>query len=193
MEKFYELLGQDLANQVKEKLGDTKFFIGEGEFIPKSRFDDVNNQVKDYKSQIATRDSQIDELSKKAQGNTDLLKQIDDLKAANAKASSDYEAKLSAREKEYLIDTALLGAKSKNTKAVKGLLDLEKVVVKDGKLEGLEDQLVALRKSDAYLFEDIQKTPTKIGGLDDSILGKAPNPENSNTKRWNAHKQNKLS
>lgn len=72
------------------------------------------------------------------------------------------------------------------------MLDLEKVVVKDGKLEGLEDQLVALRKSDAYLFEDIQKTPTKIGGLDDSILGKTPQ-EPTSTKRWNAHKQNKLS
>lgn len=191
MEKFYELLGQDLANQVKEKLGDTKFFIGEGEFIPKSRFDEVNNQVKDYKSQIASRDSQIDELSKKAQGNTDLQKQIEDLKATNAKNASDYEAKLSAREKDYLIDSALSSAKSKNNKAVKGLLDLEKVVVKDGKLEGLEDQLATLRKSDAYLFNDQNPAPKKLGGLDDFGDNGKKDKTDTTTKRWNAHKQNK--
>lgn len=99
MEKFLEMLGTDLANQVKAKIGDAKFFIGEGEFIPKGRFDEVNNQVKDYKGQIAERDRQIDTLSKNAKGNEDLLKQIEDLKATNAKNISDYEAKISAREK----------------------------------------------------------------------------------------------
>lgn len=193
MEKFLEMLGTDLANQVKAKIGDAKFFIGEGEFIPKGRFDEVNNQVKDYKGQIAERDRQIDTLSKNAKGNEDLLKQIEDLKATNAKNISDYEAKISAREKDYLIDSALSSAKSKNNKAVKSLLDLEKVTVKDGKLEGITEQIEALRKSDSYLFAtDQQVPPNKLGGLEDDMPGKKQLDNPTATKRWNAHKTNKF-
>lgn len=193
MEKFLEMLGTDLANQVKAKIGDAKFFIGEGEFIPKGRFDEVNNQVKDYKSQIAECDKQIDTLSKNAKGNEDLLKQIEELKATNAKNISDYEAKISAREKDYLIDSALSSAKSKNNKAVKSLLDLEKVTVKDGKLEGITEQIEALRKSDSYLFAtDQQVPPSKLGGLDDDMPNKKQLDNPTATKRWNAHKTNKF-
>ena len=34
-------------------------FFGEGDFIPKGRFDEVNNQVKDYKTQVTDRDKQL--------------------------------------------------------------------------------------------------------------------------------------
>ncbi|MFA6333913.1 MAG: phage scaffolding protein, partial [Methanoregula sp.] len=41
---------------------------------------------------------------------------------------------------------------AKNMKAVKAIIDLEKVQAKDGAITGLDEQIVELKKSDAYLF-----------------------------------------
>ena len=57
-------------------------------------------------------------------------------------------------------------AKAKNVKAVISLLDTEQVSVgKDGTLEGLTDQLDALKQSDGYLFEQTEQPGRiNIGG-----------------------------
>ena len=57
------------------------------------------------------------------------------------------------------------GAKSKNIKSVKANLDLEKIKLDGDKLLGFDDQIKALKESDAYLFE-IDKSVNK--GLDDN-------------------------
>ena len=56
-----QLVGEDVYKQhIEPKLGaEKKYFFGEGEFIPKGRFDEVNNQVKDLKTQITERDKQL--------------------------------------------------------------------------------------------------------------------------------------
>lgn len=136
-------LGEDLVKQIGDKAKDFKIDVAEEKLIPKSKFDEVNNQVKDYKTQVASRDAQLEELQKSAKGNEELTKQIEALKEANKKTSEEYEAKLLAREKEFAIETLVLSSGAKNVKAVKALLDPDK----DAK-----EQLEALKKSDAYLF-----------------------------------------
>ena len=54
-------------------------------------------------------------------------------------------------------ELALSGAK--NEKAVKALLELEKIELADGKLEGLSEQLKELKKNCAYLFNSDDKKP----------------------------------
>ena len=70
MEKLKKLLGEDLYKQVQEKLGtEKKYFFDEGEFIPKGRFDEVNNQNKELKTSLSDRDNQLKDLGEKAKGN----------------------------------------------------------------------------------------------------------------------------
>lgn len=150
-----ELLGEELAKQVEEKLGDNHKLIDtkEGNWIPKEKFDQVNSDNKELKNQLKDRDKQLDELKTKAAGNEDLMKQIEDLKAQNQKTTDEYEQKLQQQAFDHALENALSAAKVKNSKAVKALLDTESIKLDGEKLLGLDDQLKALKESDAYLFE----------------------------------------
>ncbi|WP_298042543.1 phage scaffolding protein [uncultured Clostridium sp.] len=75
--------------------------------------------------------------------------------------------KKAATEKDFntALTSALKEAKVKNEKLVKALLDNEKLTLKDGKLEGIEDQLKTIKEENDFLFE---KTP---GGVPDFSTG----------------------
>ena len=52
----------------------------------------------------------------------------------------------------------MIAAKVRNPKTFKGLLDMDKVALSDdGALTGLDDQLAAIKQSDAYLFDEGSK------------------------------------
>lgn len=162
MPDLKELLGEELYNQVNTKLGDNKIaIVSDGNWIPKDKFDGVNNQLKDYKTQIADRDKQLKELGEKAKGNEELTKQITDLQATNKKTKDDYEAKIQQMSFDSALDKALGAAQAKNPKAVRALLNLEGIKLDGDKILGLDEQLTALKTSDAYLFGENapQNTP----------------------------------
>ena len=58
-----ELLGEELYNQVKEKLGDKELIINDGNYIPKHKFDDLNNDKKELKKQLEEVNAKVQELS----------------------------------------------------------------------------------------------------------------------------------
>lgn len=76
---------------------------------------------------------------------------------AKQKEYDDLVKSYADKEKNTAINQAISNAKGKNTKAILALVDSEKITYKDGKLEGLEDQLKELQKSDAYLFDAPEK------------------------------------
>ncbi|UQW98176.1 phage scaffolding protein [Rummeliibacillus sp. G93] len=139
-----------------------KVVTGFGQMVPKSRLDDKIQEVKDLQGQITDRDNQLDDLSKKAAGNEELQKQIQTLQEQNQTTVADYEEKLKQKDFDFTLSEALRNAKAKNPKAVKALLDVEGIKQDGQTLLGLEDQLKALKESDAYLFES------------DSLKGKTP-------------------
>lgn len=130
---------------------------GFGTMVPKSRLDEKIQEAKDYKSQLDARDKQLAELEPKAAGNEALLQQIQKLQDDNKNAQTEYEQKLAETQRTFALDSALSGAKVKNLKAVKALLDAEKIKLDGDKLSGLEEQLEALKTSDAYLFESTEE------------------------------------
>ncbi|AXN58361.1 head scaffolding protein [Bacillus phage Wes44] len=130
---------------------------GYGIMIPKSRLDDKIAELQTANDTIAERDKQLKDLSKAAEGNDDLKKQIADLTAANKKAADDHAAALQKVHYDTALEKALTGAKARNRKALTALLDLDKVKLEGESLTGLDEQLKALRESDSYLFEEEQK------------------------------------
>ena len=61
-----EILGEELYNQVSQKLGDKKIdIINNGQWIPKSKFDDVIKEKNNYKKQLEEIDTES--ISKKKQ------------------------------------------------------------------------------------------------------------------------------
>ena len=60
---------------------------------------------------------------------------------------------------ERLLDEAITKSGAKNKKAVKALLELDKLSLEDGVLKGLSEQIENLRKNCDYLFETESKKP----------------------------------
>lgn len=135
-------------------------------FMPKDKYNEVNDQVKDLKTQLSERDKQLKDLGEKAKGNEELQKQINDLQELNKNTTKDFEGKISKMKFDYSLEGALKAANVKNTKAVKALLNLDNVKIDGENFIGLSDQIEALKKSDAYLFEQTVggKTPSNNGG-----------------------------
>ena len=170
-----ELLGEELYSQVTEKLGDKKIMVDDGNFIPKSRFDQVNQAKKELEVQLKDRDTQLADLSKNNKDNEVLLNQIKDLQALNKQTTTDYENKINQMQFDYALDGALTNAKSKNNKALKALLDMNSIKYQEGKFEGLQEQIEALQKDASYLF-DLNTAPANTGGLGN--FGRSGSSEN---------------
>ena len=123
-------------------------------FIPKSRFDEVNNAKNTAEALVKERDRQLETL-KNSSGDVDALKkQIEDLQKSNKDAEDAHAAEIKRLKIDSAVDAAISGAKGKNAKAIKALLNLENAELNDdGTIKGLAEQMEAVKKSDEYLFE----------------------------------------
>ena len=157
-------------------------------FIPKDKYNEVAEAKKKLETDLQARDAQLEQL-KQAAGNSEELKaRIEQLQAENQKAAEEWQAKMSQMKLDFAIERALTTAKAKNIKAVKALLDMDKVKLDGDKLLGLEDQLKELQKTDPYLFGDSKK----IG--DGTNPPGAGNPEINPWKKetWNLTMQGRI-
>ena len=124
-------------------------------YIPKARFDEVNNEKKKLELDVRDRDGQLETL-KNSTGDVESLKQqIATLQADNKAKDDAHAAEIKQLKIDAAVEAALTGAKAKNSVAVKALLkDLDKAeLADDGTIKGLAEQIEALQKSDEYLFE----------------------------------------
>ena len=168
-------------------MAEGKVYITKEQHI-EERYSKVKNQKNELDKQLADRDKQIEELMKNNSSNTELLNQLEALKQENLNSKNEYESKISKLEFNYALDKALLGAKCRNTTALKALLRLDDIKMNEGKLEGLEEQLETLRENDGYLFEEVQGVNTGSVGN----FGSTASSTNSGSDFITAIKNNSL-
>jgi len=157
-------------------------------FMPKDKYNEVAEAKKKLEADLQGRDAQLEQL-KSAAGNSEELKaQIEQLQAENQKAAEEWQAKMAQMQLDFAIERALAAAKAKNAKAVKALLDMEKVKLDGEQLLGLDDQLKTLKETDPYLFGESGKVG---GGTNPPGAG---NPEVNPWKKetWNLTLQGKI-
>lgn len=128
----------------------------EKNYVEKSRYIAKEEELTAAKEESKTARGELDKLKKDHKDNEALVKQIDDLKAAATKRDEEHAAKVKAMEIDAIVEKSLLGAKTKNTAAVRALLKLEGAEPKEGAILGLDEQIKKLKESDAYLFEEAQ-------------------------------------
>ena len=138
-------------------------------FIPKARFDEVNNAKKQAEKDLSDRDKQLETL-KNSTGDIETLKQtIETLQNENKAATDKYNAELAEIKLAGAVDTALLGADALNVKAVKALLDMSKIKMDGDVLLGINEQIESLKKAEdsKMLFKAVevgkQKGPNFAG------------------------------
>ena len=141
-------------------------------FIPKSRFDEVNNAKNTAEALVKERDEQIETLKNSTGDVTALKQQIETFQADNKAKDEAHAAEIKQLKIDFAVDTAISNAKGKNAKAIKALLNLENAELdEDGTIKGLAEQIENLQKSEEYLFE-AKDTKTKVKGAKPGETGK---------------------
>ena len=144
--------------------------------LEKGKVKDIQSQLVTANNTIKERDKQL-EILKNSPDNPETLKQDDNKAKDEAHQKEIKELKVNSA-----LEKALTNAKAKNAKAVQALLDLGDDVElnEDGTIKGLDEKIKALKKSDAYMFNDDKQT-VKIDGAKPNA---SPNdPANPNPAR----------
>ena len=173
------------ADKVEAAKKDFNAFL-DGAYVPKSRFNEVNEEKNTLKTAVADRDKQLDAL-KKSSGDVEGLKsQIEKLQAENKQAQEAAEAKMKDLQFNNAIKLAIV-EKAQDVDIVSGLFDRTKLILgEDGKVTGLDEQLSALEKAKPFLFKTVAGGYTPKAGE----VGTAKNPFAKET--FNLTEQGKL-
>ncbi len=116
----------------------------EKEYKPAADFEALSGQ-------LADRDRQLEALGKLKP--EELKAEIERLQEENKAAAEKYAAELAAVKLNGAVENRLLKEGAVNTKAVRALLDNEKIKLsEDGSPTGLDEQLKALRENENGLF-----------------------------------------
>lgn len=159
MEFLKEHLGEELYMQVVESLKDKGLKLADlstGDYVAKGKYEAELNKNK-------TLTQNMTEL-------TDKVKTYEgvDLEALKQQAitwEDKYNADMAKIKLETGIEKALIGAKARNMKAVKAMLNMDNIALDGDTVTGLEEQLSGLLKTDTYLFNvaDEQQTRQTTG------------------------------
>lgn len=148
-----ELKALGLSDEQIEKIVDD---YGKN-YVSKGQFNQKNEESKTLKGELDNYKNEIDKLKKDNKDNQSLVEQIDALKNQATEREKTYKAQAKQMQVNNLVELSLIKNKAKNTTAAKALLkDLDKAEIVDGDIKGLSEQIEALKKSDAYLFDAVK-------------------------------------
>lgn len=136
----------------------------------KSKTTAAQGEVDGLKKQIEEANQQIEDFKKlDIEG---VKKAADEYKTKFESAQAESVKQLAALKFDHALDSALTGAKAKNAKAVKALLDTELLkMAEDGSISGLKEQLEKIQSENDYLFESEEQPPKiVIGGQSKTVI-----------------------
>ena len=147
---------QLLALGLTEEQAD-KVLAGFEGYVPSTRFNEVNEAKKNAEALLAERDNQLVELKKNLGENDKLKKQIETLEAENKTAKENYEKSLNTLKINNAVDVALTAKGAKNLKAVRALIDFEKIKVEGEDIKGIDEQINSLVADEGtkFLFNEV--------------------------------------
>lgn len=146
-----------------------KIMAENGKDIEKAKGDiaKLENDLSTKETEIETIKGQLNEANAQIESFKEMdiegiKKAADDYKAKSEQAEIDAQAKIEELQFSHALDKALSGAKAKNSKAVKALLDLEGLKFNKDEIVGLNEQLERIKEENDYLFESKEGVPTIV-------------------------------
>ena len=166
-----EGMTEDLATKIAEQSAEELKGM-----IPKSRLDEVIAERDNAKKDHADVLKQLGVLQKETGDVQSLKDKIQELQDNAKEAEKTHAAEIQTLKINNAVDTALIGEKALNIKAVKALLNLEGAELdENGSVKGLTDQIKALKTADdsKFLFgsSTIKGAKTGESGNDDGDKG----------------------
>jgi hypothetical protein len=175
LKKLKELIGEDLFKKVEADLGTKDLIVNDGSYIPKDKFDKINDEKKDLvkeKEKLTTDLKTAQDSLKKAEDEKNSgNKSVEDKITALEKKTKEQDDKIAAKDKELklakyegVLKDSLTAAGVTNPKNLKLLMrefDLEKVeLTEDGKIKGFDDSIKKLQEDYKPLFGEEHFTGT---------------------------------
>lgn len=155
---FLKNLGIEDAEIIGKILDENSADIGRA----KGELQTYKDKVTELEGKLQTKDGEIATLQQKV-GDTDALnRQIAQLTTDKTNLTNELNTKVSQIKKDHAIEGRIRDRKGKNVKAIKALLDNEKITYENDVLGGIDDQLDALASAEdsAMLFGDTNSNPS---------------------------------
>lgn len=134
MEWLKSILGDSLYSQVAEKLGDKKILPSDGSYIPKSKYDEINEKNKLLSSKITEYESNSKNVEDLLKNNNELKTQFETLKNESVKAIELKDKELLNLTKTTILKEELSKSGAVYPELLLKLVDLDKVTLKDNKI-----------------------------------------------------------
>lgn len=133
-------------------------------YVPYDRFKEVNDEKAKLKNDLKERDEQLETLKNSSADVETLKKQIETLQGENKAKDEAHALEMKQLKIDSAVSSAITGAKGKNAKAIRALLNLENAeLLEDGTVKGLKEQIESLVKAEdsKFLFESEEKVQFK--------------------------------
>lgn len=147
-------------------------------YVAKETYDASEQKCKQLEIAAQDHEKQLNDLKAAAGGNEDLKKQIADLQAQNKQKDEDNQKEMKDLKMTYAIRMAV-SESAQDSDLVAGLVDRNKLIlVDDGKVTGLDEQIKSLKESKPFLFKSEKPTEKKgffrLNPKDDGVGGDKP-------------------
>lgn len=157
----------------------------DGKYVPKARFNEVNELSKSQAEQLTGRDTEIANLQKSLE-DAPSAEELAKLQTTIANSDKEHALKLSNALKKVAITSHIAG-KVHDNDLVMGMLNLDSITVnEDGVTSGLDEQLASVKSSKPFLFIDDKKIETAAAPVTPSspnitkIPSSVPTPPDKN-------------
>ena len=140
----------------------------------KTKLTDLQAQFDAAQTQLTEANTAIEGFKKLKP--EELQAAADDYKAKWEQAQTDAGAQLAQMKFDHALESALMGAKVKNSKTITPLLSMDALRDAKGELvaERLTEQLTKIKSENEYLFEGDKPAPRIVtGGNNQPVLGSA--------------------
>ena len=165
MKKLVDIVGKEvyegLSDEIKKEYGEKDLIINDGNYIPKAKFDSLNEQKKDLENQLKETNDKVQELSKV--DTEELKKQIEDLQKKYEEDTKKLNSKYEAREYDIKLNDYTKDLKFSSNSARKSFMsDLKAKELKfeDDKLVGFDDFVNSYKESDPTAFMEEKEEPS---------------------------------
>lgn len=174
MEFLKEILGEDLFNQVKNKVSsynekadkDKRVSIANvngDEYVTKAKYSQLETDLNNTKTSLSTAQTTIEDLKKSNGDNAELQQKVSnyETKIANLEATSKEEK--ARMLKEIAIKDALYAEKAKHPELLISKFDLSKIILDEkgeNVVSGIEEQM----KSNKETYKDLFGETEQQGG-----------------------------
>ena len=145
-------LTDEQVNAITGAMAAEKIYLSSEENID-DRYKKLKVKKEALQDELKEANATIEALKKDNISNKDLQDKVKEYETTIDNLKKDNEKK----NFDMALELELTKANVKNSKAIKALLDLEKIKLKDGVFDGLDSQLEELKKTDDYLFNTGEK------------------------------------